>query len=133
MARFENLDQLMDNLRGLRRAFPAVAARAESESANLVAKAARGRVPIGPAAGGHAISSVKADGSQVTGGGPRFPYFGWLDFGGNVGKNNSVHRPFMKTGRIIWFSYSVNRGQVENQMTDAVVSAARFSGLEVRR
>lgn len=102
-------------------------------AAELVVGVAKSGVPSGPPAGGHAVSSIKARSTQtqgrVTGGGPRYPYYPWLDFGGSVGRNNSVHRPFIKTGRYIWAAYADNRPAVEKQLAMALTEVAAAAGL----
>lgn len=54
-------------------------------AAEIVAKAAREKVPDGPERGGHIKTSIKASattkGAFVSGGKQEFAYYGWLDFG----------------------------------------------------
>ena len=121
MARIEvDASNARGNLRRLEFGLPAMRTEAEQESAVIVAVVARGRVPTGPAAGGHAAGSVRATGSQVVGGGSRFPYFPWLDFGGRVGRNNSVNRRFIRSGRYIWRSFADSRTRVEGVMDESL-------------
>ena len=110
---------------------PAVENTSGTVSAAQIAAFARARVPSGPPTGGHASSSVVAMGKEVRGGGAAFPYFPWLDFGGRVGRGNSISRPFMKTGRYIWRGYVTLKPQVEDNMEHALVGAIRLTGLEV--
>lgn len=60
------------------------------EVASLVASEAAGRVPV---LTGAAAASVRAlattERAAVIGGGPKAPYFPWLDFGGSVGRGHS--------------------------------------------
>lgn len=122
-------------LRRLEGEIPRIQTESGMKAARMIARDARGKVPLGPAEGGHARSSVVAQmtsiGPQVTGGGSRFPYFGWLDFGGRVGINDSVFRPFLKTGRYIWRSYADSALRVRLIMRDELADGARRSGLEV--
>lgn len=72
--------------------------------AQLVASEAAGRVPV---RSGRAAASVRAlatqESASVIAGGPKAPYFPWLDFGGSVGRRHrsgvadsgSVKRPWM--------------------------------------
>lgn len=129
----EGLTKAIGSLRTFERRIPGMVREVESESAQRVASAARLRVPSGPAAGGHAAGSVRSTGSQVVAGGTRFPYFPWLDFGGSVGRNNSVNRRFIRSGRYIWRSFAENKQIIEGQMEDAVVETGRSSGLGVNR
>lgn len=54
-------------------------------AAEIVARDARARVPVGPPKHGHARDSIKAGATQkgayVQGGKKTIPYYGWLDFG----------------------------------------------------
>ncbi|MFD4250397.1 hypothetical protein ACFWQL_11725 [Amycolatopsis thermoflava] len=98
-------------------------------------KDAKPKVPTGPGRGGHASSSLKAastrTAARVQGGGKRFPYYPWLDFGGAVGRNNRTKRPFMKTGRYIWKSYAENQEKVTAQLAGALTRVVIDAGLEV--
>lgn len=108
---------------------------AGNNAAGIVVNEARGRVPLGPGRGGHARSSVRAastrTAARVRGGGRKFPYYPWLDFGGRVGRNNSVHRPFLKEGRYIWAAFSDKRQRVQDELRDELVAVARRAGVEV--
>jgi hypothetical protein len=108
---------------------------AGNKAAQIVVDTAKPRVPIGPGKGGHAASSVKAastrTAARVSGGGKKFPYYPWLDFGGRVGPNNSIHRPFLKQGRYIWKSYADRRDRVEEVLREELVRVARGAGFEL--
>jgi hypothetical protein len=105
------------------------------DAASLIASTAKPKVPVGPAAGGHATSSIKASLSgtkvQVSEGGSRYRYMPWLDFGGRVGPNRSVVRPFRKKGRYIWAAFSDRHDEVLEKIQDTINDAARSAGLEV--
>lgn len=123
------MKEFISGLRRLDRKIPGVESDSESTSANLVARSARSRVPSGPSSGGHARASLGAAGSTVSGGGTKYPYYPWLDFGGRVGRNNSVIRPFLKTGRYIFRSFKDNKVQIGQIMDDELTGATRSSGL----
>lgn len=112
---------------------PVVEATSGLRSAELIAGLAKARVPIGPALGGHVKGSISAKmspmGPMVSGGGVRYPYFGWLDFGGRVGVHKSVFRRVLGTGRYIWRSYANSKHLVAAFMESAVDTAIRRSGL----
>lgn len=131
MIRVTGDKEVAAGLARLRASTPVVEDKSGLTGARLIAAVARARVPSGPSAGGHASSSVVPIGKSVVGGGPAFPYFPWLDFGGAVGRRNSVRRPFMKTGRYIWRGYVTTRPLIENAMEDNLEDAARASGLDV--
>ena len=133
--KIEGLAEFSRNLKKLNADLPKVLRIANNEAANLIASRARAKVPQGPGKGGHAASSVKAASTRtegrVKGGGKRYAYYPWLDFGGHVGKKRSVRRPFIKTGRYIFDTYEDNRKQVEEVMTEALIDVARQAGVEV--
>lgn len=110
---------------------------AATSSSNLLASKTRRRMPTGPGEGGHVKGSVKVVTSQttagVTFGGRRFPYAPWLEFGGNVGKGGSVHRPYLSSGRYLWVAYVTSKSSVENDLTHELASLARRSGFRVGR
>lgn len=107
----------------------------EKQSAQLIADDARPKVPLGPGRNGHARSSIKVvsltDGAGVVAGGPKFPYYPWLDFGGRVGRKKRTKRPFLKTGRYVWKSYDDLGGRINDNLREAVIEACRAAGLEV--
>jgi hypothetical protein len=109
---------------------------AGNKAAQLVVDTAQPRVPTGPGRGGHAKSSIKAastrTAARIRAGGKRYPYYPWLDFGGRVGRNRSVRRPFLKEGRYIWKSYADERARVEGILRDELTDLARSSGAGVR-
>lgn len=119
-------------LRRIGSALPAGLRNAAARSADVVAADARPRIPFGPGQGGHARSSidtvVTGVTAQVSGGGSRFAYFPWLDFGGSVGRGNSVHRPFMPEGRYILPGYDRNRPRVDAILGDELAAIARSAG-----
>lgn len=101
-------------------------------AADTVAQGARRRVPRRT---GRAAASVKAASSQrearVQGGSKKASYYGWLDFGGRIGKNKSVRRPFVERGRYIYPTYSANRDGIMKALEQGLVDLARNSGLDV--
>lgn len=109
---------------------------AGNRAAGIVVRHAKPRVPSGPSARGHALSSIRASSTRtaarVSGGGKRFPYYPWLDFGGAVGIRDSVKRPFIKKGRYIWPAFADNRDQVQSELYDALVDVAHRAGLNPR-
>ena len=103
------------------------------ESAQVVARDARSRVPLGPGRDGHVKSTVRAvagrGGYSVRGGGGRFPYYPWLEFGGRVGRKNSVRRKRVKSGRYIYPALTSNSAAIRRMMERNVIRAARRAGL----
>lgn len=109
---------------------------AGNEAAGIVVREAKPRVPRGPSAKGHALSSVRSSSTRtaarVSGGSKRYPYYAWLDFGGRTGRNGTARRPFIKRGRYIWPAFVDNREQVQNELHEALVKVARDAGVGVR-
>ena len=93
--------------------------------ATVVASAIAGRVPV---LTGAAAASVRArataTSASIVAGGPKAPYFPWLDFGGSVGRGHhsgqpgsgAIQRPFIREGRYIYPTIA--------DMSDVIVKAA---------
>lgn len=100
--------------------------------ADTVAQGAARRVPVRT---GKARASLRAMSSQretrVSAGGRKAPYYGWLEFGGRIGKDKSVVRPFVKGGRYLWPTIAANRDALAGAVEGALVDLARAKGLEV--
>lgn len=87
---------------------------------------------------GRAARSVRAKSTQtkarVSAGGNRAPYYPWLDFGGRVGRRNSVRRPYIgREGRYLYRSYFTMKrgGKIQDRLDDELRKVVRQSGLEV--
>jgi len=91
--------------------------------------------PLIPRKTGKAAASLTARSTRtavrISMGGKRAPHMPWLDFGGRVGRNRSVRRPFIKEGRYLYPTYHANKAQFEKILQDALVGVARGAGLEV--
>lgn len=126
------LKQFRAGLRKMDSTLPRGIRLAGNEAADIVVKSAKPRVPRKT---GRAAGSIRAASTQgavrVQEGGNRAPYMPWLDFGGHVGRNRSVRRPFLKTGRYIWRSYADHRTQVMERYQDGLVKIARDAGVGV--
>lgn len=128
----DGLSQFVRNLKALDREVPKALRLAFNAAADVVVQDARASVP---SRSGKARGSVKARSTQtasrVVGGGNRAPYYPWLDFGGRVGRNRSIKRPFLKEGRYIYRAYFANRAKYVELLEDALVDAAHRVGIEV--
>ena len=128
----DGLSQFVRNLKALDRETPKALRVAFNAAADVVVQDARGGIPT---KSGRAKGSVKAKSTQtasrITGGGNRAPYYPWLDFGGRVGRNRSIKRPFLKEGRYIYRAYFANRAKYVELLEDALVDAAHRVGIEV--
>lgn len=82
--------------------------------AETVARSAKESVPK---RSGKLANSIRPTSTPKVGkvsmGGARVPYAGFIEFGGSVGRNNSVKRPFVKNGRYLRPAYEKNRAQVQ--------------------
>lgn len=108
--------------------------------AETVAGGARRRVPsrTGKARASLKVSSGQLE-ARIKGGAARVPYYGWLDFGGRVGRGRTgpntgaTRRPFIQSGRYMYPSYSANRDTVHKALEQVLVDLAESAGLEVKR
>lgn len=132
--RVEGLREFLRNLRTIDRQLPKAARQAGNTAAQLVVDDAKPRVPIGPGHRGHAKDSIRVASTQsavrVRAGGKKIPYYGWLDFGGRVGINRSVSRPFIKQGRYLWASFADNRAGVQAALVKSLADVAAEAGME---
>lgn len=133
--RVEGLREFNTKLRKLGKDLPKGLRLAGNEAADIVVRQAKPLVPIGPGRNGHAASSIRVASTRtearVSAGGKRYPYYPWLDFGGGVGPNKSIRRPFYSDGRYIWKAYGDNRAEIERVLTAALIKVAADAGLDV--
>lgn len=103
-----------------------------NNAAQLVVDTASAKIPK---KSGRAARSVKAQSQQrkvmIKAGGKRVPYYGWLDFGGAVGRSNSVKRDFLKDGRYIYPAYYKNRDEIFKTIEEGLVDLIKKAGLDV--
>ena len=101
-------------------------------SAELVVTKARPKIQTRT---GRAAASLKVSSSQrearVAAGGRKAPYYPWLDFGGNVGPNDSVSRPFYTEGRYIYPTVRENSDEIQKTMAAGISELAQSAGLVV--
>lgn len=131
----EGLQRLSRSLRALGDDAPKALRIAGNSAAKIVVDAAKPRVPLGPAKGGHARNSIKAASTRtqarVSAGGKKFSYYPWLDFGGSVGPGKASKRPFLKEGRYIWKAFADHRLDVEDELRTQLEDIASRAGLEI--
>lgn len=127
------LREFRKQLRTVDRDLPKGLRLAGNAAAQIIVDWARPRVPIGPGKGGHARDSIKVASTgkavRVQGGGKRYPYYPWLDFGGRVGRGRGSTRPFLKTGRYIWAAYASNDKAVAQRLESELLRLATRAGL----
>jgi len=100
-----------------------------NEVAEVVVAAAQPKVPY---LTGAARDSMKAGSSQVAAqikvGGPKAPHYQWLDFGGAVGRNKSVVRPFIKRGRYVYPTADEKHDALVGKLEDVLADVTRKAG-----
>lgn len=130
------LREFRAGLRQMDRGLPREVRVVANEAADIVVTWARPMVPIGPAARGHALSSIRTASTQsagrVKGGGARYPYYPWLDFGGRVGPQKSVHREVKRGGRYIFPAFTRNRPEILDNMREGLDRLAHRAGIRTR-
>jgi hypothetical protein len=131
--KIEGLDEFRRNLKRIDSALPKGIRLAGNEAAGIVVDWARPRIPLGKT--GRTRRSLRATSTQsaskVTGGGARVPWYGWLDFGGRVGRKRSVVRPFLPNGRYIYRGYQLHKDDIRQAYEDALVRLVEESGVSV--
>ena len=131
--RIEGLKEFRARLRTLDKSAPKQLRVAGNAAAGIVVDAAKPTVPV---LTGRARASIRAASTQsaarVRGGGAKAPWLPWLEFGGRVGRNNSVRRRHVKEGRYIWPGFIRRREDVRSELAAALERAARSAGLEPR-
>lgn len=132
--RIEGLREFTRNLRQLDSDLPKALRVAFNQAADVVVQDAKPRVPRKT---GKAQASIKARSTRaavrVVAGGRTAPWYPWLDFGGRVGKNRSIKRPFLKDGRYLYESYFglKKSGEFERVLTKALLDVAAQAGVVI--
>jgi len=125
----DGIRDLQKALRQIDRAMAKELAAGLAEAADIVAGAARRKVPVRT---GRAAASIKTRKSQRTAalavGGNKAPYYGWLDFGGHVGRAKSVKRPFLRTGRYIYPTLADKADEVRAKVDEVMARLATDAG-----
>lgn len=102
-----------------------------NEGAQIVVNVAQRRVPV---LTGAARSSIRATSGQrearVSAGGKKAPYLPWLDYGGKVGRNRSVVRPFIKGGRYLYPAYESQHDNVLRLIRKRLTDLLAKKGIE---
>lgn len=121
---FSKMDGEMKS--ALKRAFLPIAQR--------VASAVQGKVPR---QSGKAAGSIKAKasnyGASIAFGGSQAEYYPWLDFGGAVGRNDSIKRPFIPEGRYVYPTIADEGDELEHEVDEAIRRLAESAGFETKQ
>lgn len=130
----DGLKEFGRDLKRLDSDLPKAVRVALNSAVEMVADTAR---PDVPSRSNRASRSIKPRSTRtlarITAGGNRAPYYPWLDFGGRVGRNRSVRRPFKKKGRYLYPAYFKHRdsGDLQEAMSGALIDVARKAGIEM--
>lgn len=90
-----------------------------------------------PRKSGAARSSLRASSTRTSArvrvGGPKAPYYPWLDFGGQGRiKGRPVSRPYIEGGRYLYPTLRIIRPDIEKLLAGSLADVARSAGIEVR-
>lgn len=103
-----------------------------NRAAETVAARARQKVPTTT---GAAAASIKAMSGQreakIVGGSAKVPYYGWLDYGGKVGRKGNTVRPFRRAGRYLYPAFNAYRDQVAADVSQGLADLAGRAGLQM--
>jgi hypothetical protein len=69
----------------------------------------------------------------IIAGGPRVPYYAFVDFGGRVGRKKSVLRRFIRGGRYIYPAYHHLERELLDMFGETIRDLGKASGVEVTR
>lgn len=101
-----------------------------NDAGELIVTRARAVVPR---RSGRAAASIKAQSTQrearVKAGGARVPWYPFIEFGGAVGRNNSVRRTYVPSGRFLYPTMASNRSVIVQRMAAGLDRAIREAGL----
>lgn len=128
----DGLAELRAALKSAEDGTPKMLRTAFNDVTGIVLDYARPQVPrrSGAAKGSMKARSTQKEG-RISAGGSRAPYYPWLDFGGHVGPQGAVERPFFKEGRYIYPTLRERRAEILEAMAAALAGVVRDAGLEV--
>lgn len=130
----EGLTELQRSLKAIERSAARELYDGLRDAARIVSRSAASKVP---ARTGRAASSIKpratARGASIAFGGPRAPYYPWLDFGGSVGPGHrprqsgsgAVKRPFIKEGRYVYPTIAAKSDEVLQRVDELMADLIR--------
>lgn len=97
----------------------------KADYANRVVRRAK---DLTPTVTGRARNSIRIiSGGAIQGGDSNVPYFGWLDFGGDIfNGRGTIKRPYIKGGRIIYPALREEDPELEKVLGAAVAAAGIF-------
>jgi len=127
------IDGLRDVTRSLKAMDPEAAKQLKivlNDAAQIVVNVARPRVPsiTGNARASIVVRSTARE-SRVRVGGPKAPYYPWLDYGGKTGRNKSVVRKFERRGRYLYPAYGDQMGNIQKLLAKRLTLIITNAGL----
>lgn len=135
MADAIKVDGLAQFVRGLKKIdadLPKALRVGFNDAAQIVVDYAQARIPV---RSGRARDSIKVRSTattvRVATGGTKAPYEPWLDFGGAVGKQRSVTRPFLKNGRYVYQALYTKEAEIRTAVEKALLDVCAAAGIEV--
>lgn len=130
--RIEGLAQFNKALKQLDGDLPKMTRLAMNKAAGVVINYGQSKIARRT---GRASSTIRARSTRtmvrVVEGGPKAQYVPWLDFGGRVGRNRSVVRPFYKQGRYLYPALTERRAEIQQALESALTEVAEKAGLEL--
>lgn len=103
-----------------------------NDVAGVVVRVAQPKIPVltGKARGSVRANST-ATAARVAAGGARAEYYPWLDYGGKVGRKDSVSRPFERHGRYLYPAYWSQQGNIQKMLEDRIRKVIAAAGMEM--
>lgn len=125
------LADLQKALRQVDKDLPKELAGGLAEVSQIVVDEARPHIPVrsGKAAGSMKIRKQQR-GASIALGGNAAPYMPWLEFGGTVGKSNSIKRPFVHAGRYTYPALRRKDAEVKAKLDEVLERMAKAAGFE---
>jgi hypothetical protein len=130
--KIDGLSRFVRSLKQMDSDLPKAVRKVLNSAVEIVIDFAAPRVPrrTGRAARSLRSRSTRTE-ARASGGDRRAPHFPWLDFGGKVGPNRSVERPFIREGRYLYKGLAERRTQVHEAALQGLIAVAASAGIEV--
>lgn len=106
------------------------------KAAVKIARTAGHMMPVGPGEGGHVRNTARAEGMEAIIGGTFFPYTGWLEFGGRVGKVDpatgrfGIWRKKEPQGRYLYPAYVRHSKEIDGIQSSEFTEVIRDAGFD---
>lgn len=131
--RITGLREVASALRQIDAELPKAMKQGFTDLADRVADRVRPKVPRRT---GKAAESVKGRGTSrggsIVAGGRAAAHYPWLDFGGRVGPNKSIERPFIREGRYIYPTLRESSTDIREETDELLTGLITKAGFETR-